>query len=228
MSTKKSIKKKTIPKSLRVQVWDTYIGKEKGFAPCYCCNNIEIRQTIFDCGHVIAEANGGETTLENLRPICSTCNTSMGTTNLEEYKKTYHPNQTKIMNTSNLNKMCELLMTHNGSIFTLPYEPCCSNCNEWYHRPHQTWEHFDCHWAGKMSSINNYCKKIINKEQLAGHEIKDMIIKLDCLHQDPNKIIKYANRLDEIKYDVKKGLSLIPTVIQELENYQDKLDGIKK
>jgi hypothetical protein len=48
-----------------------------------------ISQHIFECGHVISEKNGGNVTLDNLRPICSSCNKSMGVMNLEEFKSKY-------------------------------------------------------------------------------------------------------------------------------------------
>ena len=80
-------KKKTIPKALKASVWITYIGKDIGATKCPCCNTHEITQLSFDCGHVIAEALGGKTTLENLRPICSKCNKSMRTTHMDEFKK---------------------------------------------------------------------------------------------------------------------------------------------
>ena len=80
-------KKKTIPKVLKASVWITYIGKDIGATKCPCCNTHEITQLSFDCGHVIAEALGGKTTLENLRPICSKCNKSMRTTHMDEFKK---------------------------------------------------------------------------------------------------------------------------------------------
>jgi len=80
-------KKKLIPKSLRIKVWNTYIGEDIGKIKCLCCNTIDITQSIFECGHIIAEAKGGETSLENLRPICSTCNKSMKTINMNDYIK---------------------------------------------------------------------------------------------------------------------------------------------
>lgn len=43
----------------------------------------------FDCGHIKAVVNGGTNTLNNLKPICSTYNSSMGSTNLEDFKKEY-------------------------------------------------------------------------------------------------------------------------------------------
>jgi hypothetical protein len=54
-------------------------------AGCYTCNKL-ISAFDFEVGHVIAEANGGSTTEDNLKPICRTCNRSMGTKNIEEFK----------------------------------------------------------------------------------------------------------------------------------------------
>jgi hypothetical protein len=79
-------KKLTIPKVLRIKVWNTYIGENIGKTKCLCCNEIDITQSIFECGHIIAEAKGGKTVLENLMPICSTCNKSMGVKNLYDFK----------------------------------------------------------------------------------------------------------------------------------------------
>ena len=44
----------------------------------------------FECGHVVSEKNGGKPTIDNLRPICSFCNKSVGTMNMEEFKKKYN------------------------------------------------------------------------------------------------------------------------------------------
>jgi hypothetical protein len=80
-------KKKAIPKSLKIAVWNKYIGEDIGKAKCLCCNLTDITQLKFHTGHIIAEANGGESNIDNLRPICETCNKSMGTKNMEEFKK---------------------------------------------------------------------------------------------------------------------------------------------
>jgi len=70
--------KATIPKALREQVWIYYTGK-KYESRCLVpwCRNI---MTVFDfhVGHDIPESKGGSTQLNNLRPICSRCNLSMG------------------------------------------------------------------------------------------------------------------------------------------------------
>ena len=82
-------KKKNIPKPLKKMCWDIHIGSTIGSAKCLCCNHQEIRQIDFHCGHVIAEKNGGTMTIDNLRPICSQCNLSMGVQNMDEFKKCF-------------------------------------------------------------------------------------------------------------------------------------------
>ena len=69
---------------MRDQVWDVNNGKKNGVGPCFVCKT-EIDSKKFVCGHVLAESNGGETTLENLRPICSDCNLGMSTMHMKEY-----------------------------------------------------------------------------------------------------------------------------------------------
>jgi HNH endonuclease len=91
---KKRRRKKNIPITLKRAVWDTYIGAEKGMAPCMCCEKTMIQQMQFHCGHVIAEAEGGKTNVENLRPICAQCNLSMGKKNLYEFKAKYFEDTT--------------------------------------------------------------------------------------------------------------------------------------
>ena len=82
---KQQVLKKTIPKTLKNNVWDLYIGKEKGIGECFTCHK-EIDSKHFECGHVIADSDGGDITIENLRPVCSLCNKSMGTMNMNIFK----------------------------------------------------------------------------------------------------------------------------------------------
>jgi len=78
--------KQTIPKALRIQVWNTTIGETIGKAKCKCCDNHDITQMNFECGHIVSEHNGGEITLSNLLPICASCNRSMGTNDLYVFR----------------------------------------------------------------------------------------------------------------------------------------------
>lgn len=94
MSATQQIKyvKKKIPQALRNSVWVTYMGKVY-IGKCFCCGTEEISHANFACGHVQSEKNGGSTSLENLRPVCVSCNSSMGTIDMEEFKKTFGLNQ---------------------------------------------------------------------------------------------------------------------------------------
>ena len=70
--------KKAIPKALRQQVWIKNIG-EKFSGRCvtsWCENKITVFN--FETGHNIPESKGGRTDIDNLFPICSQCNKSMG------------------------------------------------------------------------------------------------------------------------------------------------------
>jgi hypothetical protein len=82
-------KKISIPQCLRKAVWNTYIGREIGETKCPVCKNSIISPFEFHCGHIIAESKGGITNLENLRPVCKSCNSSMRTLNLETFKNKY-------------------------------------------------------------------------------------------------------------------------------------------
>jgi hypothetical protein len=75
---KKKRKKKPIPAAIREACWQKRCGRvfeHKCLTP-WCPNII----TVFDfqAGHDIPESKGGPTTVENLYPICSRCNQSMG------------------------------------------------------------------------------------------------------------------------------------------------------
>lgn len=74
-----------IPKTLRTQVWNKRNGNtlEGG---CYVCNR-ELCYENMECGHVVPFAYNGSVELENLEPICKTCNRDMGIMHLNEYKK---------------------------------------------------------------------------------------------------------------------------------------------
>ena len=43
----------------------------------------------FHCGHIIAVSKGGDTTCDNLKPICQSCNSSMGNMNMNNFIKKY-------------------------------------------------------------------------------------------------------------------------------------------
>lgn len=86
--TTKEQRKTIIPKKLRESVWDKYIGADVGIILCPCCNGTFIKQggsNSWHCSHVIAEINGGTTTVNNLRVICAGCNSSIGTRSIYDF-----------------------------------------------------------------------------------------------------------------------------------------------
>lgn len=78
--------KKHISSKMRQMVWSLNMGPPKAI-PCPCCEYTKIDPFNFECGHIKAESKGGETTIKNLKPICSQCNKSMGTKDLNQFKK---------------------------------------------------------------------------------------------------------------------------------------------
>uniref|UniRef100_A0A6C0CFK5 HNH endonuclease 5 domain-containing protein n=1 Tax=viral metagenome TaxID=1070528 RepID=A0A6C0CFK5_9ZZZZ len=84
----KKTKKKPISATIKRLVWNSNIGEDIGKSKCMCCTVTDITQMSFNCGHIIAECNGGELIVSNLKPICQNCNSSMGTKNMEDFMKT--------------------------------------------------------------------------------------------------------------------------------------------
>jgi len=89
VSSETVYKKETIPKTMRNCVWLNYFGSQRE-GKCKCCLRETISIMNFHCGHIKAEANGGTTTLDNLKPICMLCNTSCGKQDMNEFIKNYN------------------------------------------------------------------------------------------------------------------------------------------
>ena len=81
-------KKCRIPTTIRNSLWQKYFNKSTE-GKCCCCKFEPISRGNFDCGHIISEHNGGLVTLDNLKPICRLCNSSMSTMNMDEFIKNY-------------------------------------------------------------------------------------------------------------------------------------------
>jgi 5-methylcytosine-specific restriction endonuclease McrA len=94
LKTVKQTKKK-IPKKVKTDCWDTWMGKQNRKGICKCCNKQEIDISDFQAGHILSEKNGGTVDIDNLIPLCSQCNLSMSSKNLDEYMAEYYPNNFK-------------------------------------------------------------------------------------------------------------------------------------
>lgn len=80
--------RKSIPKSVRNEIWRDRFG-DRFNGKCFVCKD-NIRKDNFEAGHVISANDGGKDIPSNLRPICRTCNRSMGTQNLDQFKADHH------------------------------------------------------------------------------------------------------------------------------------------
>jgi len=78
-----------LPATVRRIVWNTYIGSEVSSGKCFCCNFETITVSNFECGHIVSHKDGGDATIQNLRPICSFYNRSIGKRNMEEFMRQY-------------------------------------------------------------------------------------------------------------------------------------------
>lgn len=76
-----------IDKNLRELIWSKWIGEDIARSKCLCCKSRMISQFDFVCGHVEAVVKGGDDSVDNLRPICKSCNNGMKTMNMMEYIK---------------------------------------------------------------------------------------------------------------------------------------------
>ena len=84
--------KEQIPKRIRELVWTTYNG-EVFTSKCYvswCTNKINVFS--FQTGHDIPESKGGTLDIDNLKPICGSCNLSMSNKySITEWSKLIKP-----------------------------------------------------------------------------------------------------------------------------------------
>lgn len=83
--------RKAIPKKIRGEAWKIQFGDSTKGA-CFCCKKL---LDVFDdwhAGHIVSHTNGGKDTADNLRPVCGSCNLSMGTENMDAFKARCYPN----------------------------------------------------------------------------------------------------------------------------------------
>ncbi len=76
----------SISKILKTQMWKLHIGEIKS-SKCFCCLKKKITPTNCEAGHIISVKNGGLTNINNLRPICKSCNRSMSDITMFEYMR---------------------------------------------------------------------------------------------------------------------------------------------
>ena len=84
-----SVRRRQIPQSVRVSVWDREFGSHARVGKCTVCGR-RIDLFSFQCGHIVSQADGGTEALHNLTPLCPSCNSSMGAENLNVFRARYY------------------------------------------------------------------------------------------------------------------------------------------
>jgi hypothetical protein len=143
-------KKDYISPELKKQVWETYFYKLVSVI-CPCCHKYPIYHNNFEAGHIIAEAFGGKTCVENLKPVCSMCNKSMQTVNYDDFHKMIVGKI--VIDVSNLRKIFEIKIwdayyKHNQSGKCI----CCLN---------QQIDNFKCNYCLYDNTKPSYITNII-------------------------------------------------------------------
>lgn len=90
---RKRVRRK-IPKHIKELVWAKYIGINEMTGKCNVCGR-PIHFTRFEVGHNKAVAKGGSDNINNLRPICRSCNLAMGTMSIATFKRKHFSKPTK-------------------------------------------------------------------------------------------------------------------------------------
>ena len=122
-------KNKKIPLSIKNQLWFKYFGKEKAIGICNLCKE-EIHITNFHTSHKISRFNNGSDELENLIPLCKSCNLSMGKTNYDDYKLKYHNKNIIINNIFEKKCTCNIPKYVNEKLKFMHYCSYCKNINK--------------------------------------------------------------------------------------------------
>ena len=88
-------KRVKMPEQRTNNIWDKYYGKDAIRVKCYVCDTYELerlKRSTWVMAHIIAFIDDGESTEDNMIPICVACNTDMRDENLYEFQKKLYPN----------------------------------------------------------------------------------------------------------------------------------------
>ena len=80
-------KRKSFPQARRIHIWDKFFLNQRE-GNCYVCNK-KIKMEDYHVGHSVSLKNGGSNDDSNLFVLCCTCNLSMGSMNMEEFKQKF-------------------------------------------------------------------------------------------------------------------------------------------
>jgi hypothetical protein len=82
-------RKELIPAAVKNFIWIRDVGPLNLTGKCMCCGVESMSRGNFHAGHILAEIHGGTTHVDNLKPICALCNSSMGRMCMNDFKIKY-------------------------------------------------------------------------------------------------------------------------------------------
>ena len=101
-NSKEKPKRTPCPQAVKEAVWRKYFENNMD-GSCYVCKK-NISFTDFEVGHNSPASRGGKWTVTNTRPLCRTCNRSMGDKmTVEAFKKKYFSTKPKSVTSKNKN-----------------------------------------------------------------------------------------------------------------------------
>jgi 5-methylcytosine-specific restriction endonuclease McrA len=84
--------RRSIPLAVKQALWNREFGARAGEGCCACCGHAVTYQEV-ECGHVVSSRNGGTDSVDNIKPLCRTCNRSMGGENMDTFMCAYFTSQ---------------------------------------------------------------------------------------------------------------------------------------
>ena len=82
------VNRETIKNTFKKLVWNTYIVKDGQSQICWKCKNV-INEENFECGLIKDDSFNEEIStsqfIDNLRPICTICNETIGIQNIKDF-----------------------------------------------------------------------------------------------------------------------------------------------
>lgn len=211
----------SISKSIKDLVWNTYNGKVySSFCYVGCGKKISVQN--FICGHVHPKSKGGDVNIENLRPICLTCNSSMSNKHMLDFVLDcgFQSNLLNELSQNNIyqDNIVDILDESQNSITKYFFEQNKHNLIISYNLIY-IFDEITKLWI--KSSNNQFIHYISN---YLSHEIKKLI-----KEEDNIKILlnykKALNSYTDIKYIECLGRQI--KEIFENNNYWEKLDDCK-
>lgn len=82
-----------LTKNIKNEVWKRYYGAANNIVQCHVCGIKELDRNDTSCyhhAHIVPHSQGGNETVDNLIPICSSCNGAMHEENLRDFQKKHY------------------------------------------------------------------------------------------------------------------------------------------